>query len=72
MIIGSWDKKEIGKRYFGILDAQKNEQLVPYLILKESSFEDWLLEYERDLGYKLPEWRKNRAKLAHFYKISVD
>lgn len=75
MIMGSYIQKEVGKKYFGIIDYDLNlHKGQPYIILKEATFEEWFEEWERDCGkkIKLTKVQLENAKRAYFYLISVD
>jgi hypothetical protein len=76
MIMGSWQPLVIGQRYIGILDNQSvmhAEQ--PYVVLRESTAEEWFEEYEAEVGKgNVPmSWLINAKRgNAKFYEVSVD
>lgn len=65
MIVGCYERLEIGARYFGVSDTSGNyHRDQPFIVLREAS----LQEYTQDAPF-IPE---EHEKTGSYYEISVD
>jgi len=74
MISGTFESKEIGKTYYGIIDGDlKYHPDQPYTILREASKEEYF-EYLKTQGVKLNsvQLEKINNSNAKFYELSID
>lgn len=73
MIMGSNSKLEIGKKYIGVSDKDRNiYPNQPFIVIREATFEEWISEYNLEVRIPLTNFELVEAKKGHFYEISID
>ena len=77
MVIGYWHKREPGQKDIGeIRDVNKINHTIPFVVVREASYEEWL-ETFFELGGKeetLSEFLSKRGAppYPYFYEIQTD
>lgn len=75
MIIGSFEKLEVGKRYGVDSDEYITDKYKvshynqPFLVLRESTKDEWIAECIKD---NIPMPSLSLIRDAYFYEISID
>lgn len=73
MVVGSFERYEIGKLCKGLSDYQQNRYPdMPYKIIREATAEEWKSGWEEANQKKMPLSLFEAAKKYYFYEVSID
>jgi hypothetical protein len=72
MIVGTFRELKVGDKIVGLVDrTYQHHPKQPFIVLEIVTFDDWVAECIED-GCQLTELQLSTARLANFYRISVD
>lgn len=74
MIIGSFAPLAVGKRYNqGVVsDAKAIERALPFTVLREASFDEWMAQVKEAGGSLTPAEQIEACALGFFYDVTVE